>query len=127
MEATKARALTGVRQKVRKAAKEFEPQLKVYEADPEAFEEAYQATIAPEVVQPIKEPRVIANGSDDEGAPDGAPTGTEFTTVGKGGKQYEFTKDTIYKTLKAVQEARGKKVRRHFSLVWIELMHQIEH
>jgi translation initiation factor 3 subunit C len=128
MEAIKARALNGVKQKVRKAAREFETQLKTFEADPEAFEAAYQATIVPDVVQTTREPpRVVANGSDDEGAPGGAPAGDEFTTVGKGGKQYEFTKDTIYKTLKAVQEARGKKVRRHFCLPWIELTHRIEH
>lgn len=112
MDAAKARALNGMKQKVKKTAKEYETQLKEFEADPEAFEAAYQATVAPEVVQPRERPTVVRTGSDDEGGADGAPAGTDFTTVGKGGKQYEFTKDSIFKTLKAVQEARGKKVRR---------------
>jgi translation initiation factor 3 subunit C len=34
----------------------------------------------------------------------------EFTTVGKGGKVMQFTPESIFKHLKAVQEARGKKV-----------------
>lgn len=35
----------------------------------------------------------------------------DFTTVGKGGKAMQFTADSIFKNLQAVQEARGKKVR----------------
>lgn len=34
-----------------------------------------------------------------------------FTTVGKGGKAMSFSVDNIFKTLKLVHEARGKKVR----------------
>lgn len=34
-----------------------------------------------------------------------------FTTVGKGGRAMSFSPDNIFKTLKLVHEARGKKVR----------------
>jgi translation initiation factor 3 subunit C len=34
----------------------------------------------------------------------------EFTTVGKGGKAMQYTPESLFKHLKAVQEARGKKV-----------------
>lgn len=108
MEANKARALNGMKQKVRKTVREYESQVKAFEADPEAFEAQYQASIAVEA--PItRAPRSTAPVDvDDEAGADTADRG--FTVVGQSGKQYEFTKDAIYKTLKAVQEARGKKV-----------------
>lgn len=34
----------------------------------------------------------------------------DFTHVGKGGKATQYTAEGIYKTLQAIQEARGKKV-----------------
>jgi translation initiation factor 3 subunit C len=44
----------------------------------------------------------------------GPVNGTEepedFTTVGKGGRAMQFTPESIFKNLQAVQEARGKKV-----------------
>jgi len=41
----------------------------------------------------------------------------EFTTVGKGGKVTQFTSESIFKDLQAVQEARGKKVSSPFQLL----------
>jgi translation initiation factor 3 subunit C len=34
----------------------------------------------------------------------------DFTRVGKGGKATQYTSEGIYKSLQAIQEARGKKV-----------------
>lgn len=77
--------------------------------DPEEFERKYAAIIQPEPAAPRapRQPRRgAAQGSDD----DGNVVGSQFTTVGRGGRTMQFTSDTILKTLQSVQEARGKKV-----------------
>ncbi|TRM69638.1 eukaryotic translation initiation factor 3 domain-containing protein [Schizophyllum amplum] len=109
MNATNARALTAMKQKVRKAAKEQEDAVKRYQADPEAFEAEYQAQIAretapPTAARPAQAARkAAAEAAGDEEEADG------FTEVGKGGKSMQFSPDNIFKNLQAVQEARGKK------------------
>lgn len=58
------------------------------------------------MVPKIKKPRKAAETeSDEEPILD-----DRFTTVGKGGKAMSFSADNIFKTLKLVHEARGKKV-----------------
>ena len=47
----------------------------------------------------------------DSGSEEGNSAAEDFTTVGKGGKAMQFTADAIFKTLKIVHDARGKKVR----------------
>ena len=47
-----------------------------------------------------------------ERVPEDADEDEDFTTVGKGGKTVQLTPESIYKNLQAIQEARGKKVRR---------------
>ncbi|KAI0292331.1 eukaryotic translation initiation factor 3 subunit 8 [Multifurca ochricompacta] len=102
MNASNARALTAMKQKVRKTVKEYEKEIKQYNDDPEAFEHEYaalavpQAQLKPEVVK--KPPGV--EGDDEE---------EYFTHVGKGGKATQYTSEGIYKNLQAIQEARGKK------------------
>ncbi|KAF8070237.1 eukaryotic translation initiation factor 3 subunit 8 N-terminus-domain-containing protein [Lyophyllum atratum] len=100
MNATNAKALTAVKQKVKKALKEYEVEVKKFQDDPEAFEREYTAVVAPEPV--VTGRRVVVAGAEDEEADD-------FTTVGKGGKVMQFTAEGIFKNLQAVQEARGKK------------------
>ncbi|KZT59217.1 hypothetical protein CALCODRAFT_450562 [Calocera cornea HHB12733] len=107
MQANNARALNAMRSKLRKTLKESEDQVKLYQEDPEAFERAYQAQQAPEVVPTpaVKAKKVRVELEDEEEGGDG----DEFTTVGKGGKALSFTADQVLKTLAAVSEARGKK------------------
>jgi len=107
MNASNARALNGMKQKVKKVAKEYENEIKRYQTDPEAFEKEYQTVVAPEVAAPpkAKKTKKPAVGSDDEDAQDE----DAFTTVGKGGKTMQFTPESIFKNLQLVQEARGKK------------------
>ncbi|KAG6820996.1 hypothetical protein H0H93_008625 [Arthromyces matolae] len=99
MNATNAKALTAVKQKVKKALKEYEAEVKRFQEDHEAFEREYNAIVAPEST-PRQRPT----------APNGeVSTADDFTTVGKGGKAMQFTSEGIFKNLQTVQEARGKK------------------
>ncbi|KAL0956288.1 hypothetical protein HGRIS_002446 [Hohenbuehelia grisea] len=102
MNATNAKALTAMKQKVKKALKEYEREVKLFQTDPEAFEREFSATVAPEAPAPRaprKKARDEESGEEDE----------TFQTVGKGGKAMQFTAEGIFKNLQAVQEARGKK------------------
>ncbi|RDB16856.1 Eukaryotic translation initiation factor 3 subunit C [Hypsizygus marmoreus] len=101
MNATNAKALTAVKQKLKKALKEYAVEVKKFQDDPEAFEREYTAIVAPEPVA-VPGRRAAAIGAGDEEAND-------FTTVGKGGRVLQFTPEGIFKNLQAVQEARGKK------------------
>ncbi|KAI0705025.1 eukaryotic translation initiation factor 3 subunit 8 [Cerioporus squamosus] len=102
MNASNARALTAVKQKVKKVAKEFESELKRYQEDPEGFERDFQATFVPDVTAAPAKAKKAKKGDDEE-------EDEEFTTVGKGGKAIQFTPEGIFKNLQVVQEARGKK------------------
>ncbi|KAF9461334.1 eukaryotic translation initiation factor 3 subunit 8 N-terminus-domain-containing protein [Collybia nuda] len=102
MNATNAKALTAVKQKVKKAIKEYEQDVKRFQEDPEAFEREYSVVIAHGAPTSASGRRSNITGSDNE-------TIDDFTTVGKGGKVLQFTSEGIFKNLQAVQEARGKK------------------
>ncbi|EPQ57410.1 hypothetical protein GLOTRDRAFT_92447 [Gloeophyllum trabeum ATCC 11539] len=105
MNASNARALTAMKQKVKKTVKEYEKEVKDYQADPEAFERAYHAANAPAAAAPKPERRRAAAGdAEGEEQPD-----EDFTTVGRGGRAMQFTTEGIFKNLQMVQEARGKK------------------
>ncbi|EKM54372.1 uncharacterized protein PHACADRAFT_258172 [Phanerochaete carnosa HHB-10118-sp] len=102
MNASNARALTAMKQKVKKVLKEFEIETKKFQEDPEAFEREYSAAVTVEApsVQKAKRGKKAEEGTEDE---------EDFTTVGKGGKTIQFTPESIFKNLQAIQEARGKK------------------
>ncbi|KZT11064.1 eukaryotic translation initiation factor 3 subunit 8 [Laetiporus sulphureus 93-53] len=105
MNASNARALNGMKQKVKKVAKEYEAEIKRFQEDPEAVEREYQAALVPEVAPSApKQKRKKVEEEEEEGEGEEA-----FTTVGKGGKAIQFTADSIFKNLQLVQEARGKK------------------
>ncbi|EFI28197.1 eukaryotic translation initiation factor 3 domain-containing protein [Coprinopsis cinerea okayama7 len=101
MNATNAKALTAMKQKIKKALKEFEDDVSKYQKDPEAFEREYLAHISQATQTPA------TRGPAAAAAP--ATDADEFTTVGKGGRAQQYTSETIFKHLQAVQEARGKK------------------
>ncbi|KIK03540.1 hypothetical protein K443DRAFT_676715 [Laccaria amethystina LaAM-08-1] len=104
MNATNAKALTAMKQKIKRAIKEYETDVKKYLEDPEAFNREYVALVSREPIAPA------APGSRGVTATTGDDTAVEeFTTVGKGGRGVQFTSEGIFKNLQAVQEARGKK------------------
>ncbi|KAI0358603.1 eukaryotic translation initiation factor 3 subunit 8 [Trametes cingulata] len=102
MNASNARALTAMKQKVKKISKEYERELKRFQEDPEAFEREYQTAVAPEVAPAPAKAKKAKKADEDE-------EDEEFTTVGKGGKGIQFTPENIFKNLQVVQENRGKK------------------
>lgn len=124
MNATNAKALNSMKQKIKRAIKEYENEIKEYQAvrdsrlmhwarikpaqDPEAFERKFTAIVQPEAAapKPKRSKKPVGGGSDDEAD----AVDDQFTTVGKGGKSMQFTPDAIFKMLQSVQEARGKKV-----------------
>ncbi|KAJ7680226.1 eukaryotic translation initiation factor 3 subunit 8 N-terminus-domain-containing protein [Mycena polygramma] len=103
--ATNAKALTAMKQKIKKSVKEYETDVNKYNNDPEAFEKEYAALVmrdAPAAAGGA--PRASAAAADDKGE-----LADTYTTVGKGGKAMQFSSEVILKNLQAVQEARGKK------------------
>ncbi|KAG8832264.1 Translation initiation factor 3 subunit c [Serendipita sp. 399] len=97
-----ARALNGLKQRIKKVAKEYEEPLKKFNEDPEKFEKEYLLALEPPAAPKL--PKQQVNG--DIGAPDDPEN---FTTVGKGGKGVQHTSETIFKDLAQVNENRGKK------------------
>lgn len=122
MNATNARALNTMKQKIRKTMKEYEKEVKMlqevshyftvrwlldsdckYFQDLEAFEREFAApVVAPAASQATKKKTKVE--FDEAGADD------DFTTVGKGGKAMQYTSESIFQNLQLIQEARGKKV-----------------
>lgn len=108
MNATNARALNTFRQRIRKIVRDHEEEIKKYREDPAAFdaeseEEARPAEreVRDEIVGPDGRALrgFLAAEEDDEG----------FATVGRGGRTIAYTADGIFKHLKAISEARGKR------------------
>ncbi|KAG7090852.1 hypothetical protein E1B28_009934 [Marasmius oreades] len=101
MNATNAKALTAMKQKVRKTAKEYEQDITKYQADPDGFEREYAAATAKEITAApgAKASTTVSADTGDDG----------FQAVGKHGKTMLLTTEGIFKSLQVVQEARGKK------------------
>ncbi|TDL24330.1 eukaryotic translation initiation factor 3 subunit 8 [Rickenella mellea] len=104
MNASNAKALNAMKQKVKKTVKEHERDIVQYQKDPEAFEREYAASVSIETPAPRTRVSGISEGGDDE-----TPEPEDFTTVGRGGRVAQYTSDGIFKNLQLVQEARGKK------------------
>jgi translation initiation factor 3 subunit C len=107
MNATNNRALNTFRQRIRKNNREYEADIKKYREDPSAFdtEDEGEAPVAREVRDEIIGPDgqirrgFLAAEEDDEG----------FATVGRGGRATTYTAESIFKHLKAIFDARGKR------------------
>ena len=108
MNATNARALNTFRQRIRKNNREYEDEIKKYRDDPTAFESESEEEarheereVRDEILGPDGQIHrgFIAAEEDDEG----------FARVGRGGRTMTYTADSIFKHLKMISEARGKR------------------
>jgi translation initiation factor 3 subunit C len=102
MNATQAKALNAVKQKIKKNSKEYQTQLDAFHADKAAFDESSEEEVV--VPKPKKTVKIL-----DE-APTAEDIGDEgFITTGKGGRALKYTPESIFKHLRGILEARGKK------------------
>ncbi|KAE9374445.1 eukaryotic translation initiation factor 3 subunit C [Stipitochalara longipes BDJ] len=102
MNATNARGLNAVKQRIKKNNKDFQKDIDAYKADKDGFMESDEEE---EIPPPkTKKPKIVPGAldvafDDDEG----------FSTVGKGGRTLQFTPESILKHLRTIMESRGKK------------------
>ncbi|TVY54234.1 Eukaryotic translation initiation factor 3 subunit C [Lachnellula cervina] len=102
MNATNARGLNAVKQRIKKNNKDYQKDIDAYRADKDTFMESdEEEEPAP---RPSRTPRPIGGVpaleiDDDEG----------FSTVGRGGRTMQFTPESILKHLRTIMESRGKK------------------
>ena len=102
MNATNARGLNAVKQRIKKNNKDYQKEIDAYKADKDGFMESEEEE---EVVVPKAKKSKAVPGADfileddDEG----------FSTVGKGGRTLQFTPESILKHLRTIMESRGKK------------------
>ncbi|KAK3937621.1 eukaryotic translation initiation factor 3 subunit 8 N-terminus-domain-containing protein [Diplogelasinospora grovesii] len=103
MNATNARGLNAVKQRIKKNNKDYQDQIDAFRKDADAFmesDEEEEPTPRPTKVR-FNEPAQAEQGGDedDEG----------FATVGRGGRTLQFTPESILKHLRTIMESRGKK------------------
>ncbi|KAK8041809.1 eukaryotic translation initiation factor 3 subunit 8 protein [Apiospora rasikravindrae] len=104
MNATNARGLNAVKQKVKKITKDYQDQVDSFRKDEDAFMESEDEVPEPKVKKSkptdlYLDETTAAEAANDEG----------FAAVGKGGKVLQFTPESILKHLRGILESRGKK------------------
>jgi translation initiation factor 3 subunit C len=109
MNATNARALNTFRQRIRRNNREYEAEIKKLRDDPTAFDTDSEEEVAPAARPIIRDEIIGADGQVRQGfiAPEEDDEG--FATVGRGGRTMTYTADGIFKQLKMINEARGKR------------------
>ncbi|QUC21031.1 uncharacterized protein UV8b_05272 [Ustilaginoidea virens] len=104
MNATQARGLNAVKQKMKKTSKEYQTGIEAYRADKEGFMESDD-----EEIVPVVKPKKVAKFVDDVAEPEDLTGEDGFATVGKGGRTLQYTPESIFKHLRGIMESRGKK------------------
>lgn len=100
-----------MKQNIKKNNRLYESQIQEYEKDPENYDKEPEEEEEQEK-KPKKEKKakkiVVSDSEDDkEDAEEAEDDG--FTPVGAGGKSIELTQDNLFKKLREVVDARGKK------------------
>ncbi|KZZ98551.1 eukaryotic translation initiation factor 3 [Moelleriella libera RCEF 2490] len=103
MNATQARGLNAVKQKIKKTSKEHQTEIDAYRADKDGFMESDD-----EEPEPVVKPKKTVRIEDDLVQP-ADNTDEGFATVGKGGRTLQYTPESIFKHLRGIMESRGKK------------------
>ncbi|KAK0723006.1 eukaryotic translation initiation factor 3 subunit 8 N-terminus-domain-containing protein [Lasiosphaeria miniovina] len=102
MNATNARGLNAVKQRIKKNNKDYQEQIDAFRKDSDDFMESDEEEVpAPKATKVRFQDMIAADDAeeDDEG----------FATVGKGGRALLFTPESIFKHLRTIVESRGKK------------------
>jgi translation initiation factor 3 subunit C len=103
MNATNARGLNAVKQRIKKNNKDYQKDIDAYNADKEGFMESEEEE------EPVPR-RVTKKAKAEDGDFAGLDVDDEgFSTVGKGGRTLQFTPESILKHLRTIMESRGKK------------------
>lgn len=103
MNATNARGLNAMKQKIKRNNKDYATEIEKYRED--KFE--YLMSEEEEEVEPVpktKRPKTVNFEGLDIG-----DDGEGFSTVGRGGKTLQYTAESILKHLRSIVESRGKK------------------
>lgn len=101
MNATNARGLNAVKQRIKKNNKDYQDQIDAYRKDSAGFMESDEEEEVKKTAPKSAKIRFDIDQvqDDDEG----------FATVGKGGRALLFTPESIFKHLRTILESRGKK------------------
>ncbi|KAI2613217.1 eukaryotic translation initiation factor 3 subunit C [Hypoxylon fragiforme] len=101
MNATSARGLNAIKQKIKKLKQDYQTQVDSYRDDPLDFlaSEDEEEAPAPKPKAAKTDMYIEQVDDDQEG----------FFTVGKGGRTLQFTPESIFKHLRGILESRGKK------------------
>lgn len=102
MNATNAKGLNAMKQKIKRNNKDYVAELEKYRED----KDEYMAVDDEEgviVVEKTKKPKISFANSTEPGDDEG------FETVGRGGKTLQYTPESIFKHLRSIVESRGKK------------------
>lgn len=116
MKAPNAKAMNGMKQKLKKAIKENEQAVQRFREDPEGFEAKANEVLAPPAPAPAPAPTAAkaraAPVAQALAAAESATAeeGGDFQTVSRTGKpEAAVSPDTLFKSLAAILEARGRK------------------
>lgn len=101
MNATNARGLNAMKQKLKKNNKDYQKHIDEYRDD--KFEYMMSEEEDEVVVEKPKKSKSVVSDQVDIGDDEG------FSTVGKGGKTLQYTPESILKHLRTIVESRGKK------------------
>lgn len=102
-----AKALNSMKQNIKKNNRQYESQIQEYEKDPENYDKEEEEVVEEKPKSKKARKPVV---SDSEGESEAAEEEDDgFTPVGAGGKTVEFNQENLFKKLREVAEARGKK------------------
>ncbi|KAK2759422.1 Translation initiation factor 3 subunit c [Arachnomyces sp. PD_36] len=101
MNASNAKGLNVVKQRIKKNNKEYATELEKFREDQDAYMKSEDEGEV--IVEKVKKPVATRLDAVDIGDDDG------FATVGRGGKTLQYTSESILKHLRVVVESRGKK------------------